>query len=290
MTFSSILTSCLAIWLSISKGHFTLHDALHILGYWPLSLVDLFKTFLLVATLFLGPLFERAVCEGQWRDWIRPKYWIEALETPTRWRTYVAVGPLLTFLTRTNTFQGPVTEEVVFRSTIITVHLLARVSPTKLVFITPLHFGIAHVHHFYETTLTHPYTPKAAILLRTVIQFAYTSLFGFFAAFLLLRTGNVYACILAHSFCNAMGLPRVWGRVERIETPIIMAPEGTVGGRDTRAGGVQVEVADGRLGLQWTVAYYVLLVLGASLFYHNIWTWTESTNALVEFGGAGKGR
>jgi len=185
-------------------------------------------------------------------------------------------------------FQGPITEELVFRSTIIAVHLLARVSPTKLVFLTPLYFGIAHVHHLYETTLTHPHTPLAAILLRTVVQFAYTSLFGFFAAFLLLRTGNVYACILAHSFCNAMGLPRVWGRLERVEVPVAMAPEGGVRGRDVASDGNGVEVANGRLGVQWTVAYYVLLVLGAWLFYYNIWTWTESANALVDFGRTGR--
>jgi len=76
----------------MSKGHFTLHDALHILGYWPINLIDLAKTLLLVAILFLGPLFERGVCEGQWREWLRLGYWIEALETPTGWRTYVAVS------------------------------------------------------------------------------------------------------------------------------------------------------------------------------------------------------
>jgi len=94
----------------------------------------------------------------------------------------------------------------------------------------------------------------------------------------------VYACILAHSFCNAMGLPRVWGRIEGVETPVAMAPEGVIRGRDTRSAGI--EMANGRLGMQWTVAYYVLLVLGAWLFYNNLWTWSESANALVEFSGA----
>ena len=93
---------------------------------------------------------------------------------------------------------------------------------------------------------------------------------------------------MAHSFCNAMGLPRVWGRIEGVETPVAMAPEGVVRGRDTSSDGV--EVANGRLSIQWTVAYYVLLVLGAWLFYHNLWTLTESSNALVDFDVAGKGR
>lgn len=181
--------------------------------------------------------------------------------------------------------QGPVTEEVLFRSVIIAVHLLAKVPPSRLVFIIPLYFGIAHVHHFYEFTLTHPQAPLIAALLRSLFQFTYTSLFGFYAAFVYLRTGNLYACIIAHSFCNFMGLPRFWGR---IETPVTIGPQGA-GRKEDPSGQVvkdarDLQVADGRLGLQWTVAYYVLLVLGAWLFYQNLWTLTTSAHALVDFG------
>ena len=40
-------------------------------------------------------------------------------------------------------------------------------------------------------------------------QFAYTTLFGAFAAFLMLRTGNACAPTAAHFFCNATGVPDV---------------------------------------------------------------------------------
>ena len=40
-------------------------------------------------------------------------------------------------------------------------------------------------------------------------QFAYTSLFGAFASFLVLRTGNACAPTVAHAFCNATGVPDV---------------------------------------------------------------------------------
>jgi len=258
------------------------------LGWWPISLIDLLKTFLLVTILFLGPLFESTVCEGNWRDWLRLRGVGSTLSSSIGWRNYVTVSPSphLHDLPPAHTFisQGPVTEEIVFRSVIVAVHILAKVHLTKLVFITPLYFGIAHVHHFYEFTLTHPQAPLLAGLIRSLVQFTYTSLFGFFAAFVYVRTGSVLACIIAHSFCNFMGLPRFWGR---IEAPTTIGPQDAARkdgvAAPWREGSSNVQVADGRLGIQWTVAYYLLLVLGAWLFYLNLWTLSESSNALVHF-------
>jgi prenyl protein peptidase len=48
------------------------------------------------------------------------------------------------------TDQGPLTEELVFRSTILAVSSLARLSLASLVFATPLWFGVAHAHHAWE--------------------------------------------------------------------------------------------------------------------------------------------
>jgi len=81
-----------------------------------------------------------------------------------------------------------------------------------------------------------------------------------------------------------MGLPRFWGR---IEAPTTIGPQDGTHKDDIaapwREGSSNVQVADGRLGMQWTIAYYVLLVLGAWLFYQNLWTLTESSNALIHF-------
>ncbi len=44
-------------------------------------------------------------------------------------------------------------------------------------------------------------------MLQTAIQFAYTTIFGWYATFLLLRTGHLAACMTAHAFCNRMGFP-----------------------------------------------------------------------------------
>jgi prenyl protein peptidase len=171
-----------------------------------------------------------------------------------------------------------------FRSAIIPLHLLARVSPGRIVFIAPLYFGIAHIHHFYEFRLTHPDTPALAALARSLFQFGYTTIFGWYATFVYLRTGSLIAVIVIHSFCNWCGLPRFWGRVEAGEP---LGPPVTRGKEDSE--GSSVEVGDGSLGVGWTVAYYVLLVVGALAFARGLWPLTESYHALVSFAGtAGK--
>jgi prenyl protein peptidase len=174
-------------------------------------------------------------------------------------------------------FQGPFTEEVMFRSAIVPLHLLAHVSPGRIVFIAPLYFGIAHVHHFYEFRLTHPDTPALAALLRSLFQFGYTTVFGWYATFVYLRTGSLIAVVVVHSFCNWCGLPRFWGRVE---TGYSVGPSFTRGKED--ADGVEV---DENLGVGWTVAYYLLLVAGAVGFCQALWPLTESYHALVSFSG-----
>jgi prenyl protein peptidase len=175
--------------------------------------------------------------------------------------------------------QGPITEELVFRSCIVPLHLLAKISPVEIVLLTPLYFGIAHIHHFYEFVLTHPHSPILSALARSLFQFTYTTMFGWYAAFVFLRTGSLPAAILAHSFCNWCGLPRFFGRVEG--PPI--GPPMTRGKEDNDTSSISVQVGDGRLGWGWTVAYYVLLVAGGAAFYQNLWDWTESGKALTSF-------
>ncbi|KAM0787853.1 hypothetical protein ACM66B_003906 [Microbotryomycetes sp. NB124-2] len=104
---------------------------------------------------------------------------------------------------------GPLTEEVLFRSCIITLSALAGVSRPKLVFLTPLYFGLAHAHHAYEAYVQGDKTARALklSLLQTGFQLAYTTVFGWYASFLFMRTGSVIPPVLSHTFCNVMGLP-----------------------------------------------------------------------------------
>jgi len=145
--------------------------------------------------------------------------------------------------------------------------LLARTSTATTIFLSPVIFGLAHFHHFYEFRLTHAHVPVTAAVARSVLQLAYTTLFGAYATFLFLRTGSLLAICLVHAFCNCMGLPRVWGRVQPGED------EGDHG------------AAPGtRPWVLWSVSYYVLLVTGAVFWYRNLWTLTESPSALVSMG------
>lgn len=70
-----------------------------------------------------------------------------------------------------------------------------------------------------------------------------------------------------------MGLPRLYGRVG-LETRRAMAPPPP----PSAVGANGVELGD--KGVEWTVAYYVILVLGAYGFYAQLFPLTESTHAL----------
>lgn len=261
-------------------------EVLRPLGLFPVNLFDVTRSLLLIAILFAGPLFEDGIVNGNWRDWI-------SLGSFKR----VVIDDWVNFR---NLVVGPVSEEVVFRSLAVSLYLLAKVEPKEIVFKTPLIFGLAHLHHFNETIVKHQklgrsylataMTPSVLLsgLIQITFQFAYTSLFGMFATFLYLRTGSLYACILAHSFCNYMGLPRVWGRLSRYTAEEVSnSDDGTGDNKDTPTTGKNLKSpGSGRsseqpLGLGWTVVYYVLLVGGAYGFYEMLWPLTESSYALA---------
>ncbi|OLN81509.1 putative CAAX prenyl protease 2 [Colletotrichum chlorophyti] len=172
---------------------------LHAMGYWPIGLAESAACLLLTAILFAAPLYEALLIDGLWEDWR-------------------VLGPLVCVWTEwtswRNIVMGPLTEEMLFRSASVPLLLCARMSLTQTIFLSPVIFGLAHVHHFYEFRITHPKVPLVAAVARSVLQFGYTSLFGAYATFLYLRSGSLLAIVLVHAFCNSMGLPRFWGSVE----------------------------------------------------------------------------
>lgn len=186
--------------------------------------------------------------------------------------------------------QGPITEEIIFRSLITPLHLLSQLSPTKTVFLTPLYFGIAHIHHYYEYKLTHPREEMLPNLLRSLFQFAYTTLFGWYATFVFIRTGSLAAVVIAHSFCNWCGLPRLWGRVEletdgMISERMINADDDNRSKKRTGSGrGRFPDLISRFFAVRWSVAYYVLLVAGAIAFQRGLWPLTESDGLLARIG------
>ncbi|EQL01202.1 CaaX prenyl protease [Ophiocordyceps sinensis CO18] len=219
------------------------------MGLWPLGLLETAKAHLLTALLFTGPLYECLVVDGVWKRWLTLKplrrVW---LDWPT-WRNIVA---------------GPFTEECLFRSAAVPLLLLAGSDSTNIILRSPLVFGLAHLHHFYEFRITHPQTPLIAAAARSIFQFLYTYIFGVYATFILMRTGSLLAAISAHALCNSIGLPRLWGRGE----PYWLF-------RHDPSGPPSPAI--------WTALYYILLVAGFALWHSNLYILTESPMALAVF-------
>ena len=167
---------CVGILTSLSLSP-SLGETLACLG-WDLSdgrLLTSFLALLLVAILFLGPLvqffFDRE-CPIDFSD---------GLLFPLR-----------------NLVIGPITEEIVFRGCMVPVLLGCGMSRTTTILISPLFFGVAHIHHIFA----------GVPLMRVLFQFSFTTVFGWMSSFFFVRTGNILSPILAHSFCNMMGFPR----------------------------------------------------------------------------------
>jgi prenyl protein peptidase len=149
-----------------------------------------------------------------------------------------------------NYLVGPLSEELVFRSAILALFLSSSsgLSLTQLVFLTPLYFGVAHVHHAVELyRAVDPY-PAVFIFFTTLFQFAFTTIFGWYAAFLFLRFGSVWPPVFVHAFCNALGPPSF--------------------------------VAVGKNSTQ-TLVYRLLLIVGIVGFSFSLQFLTESSNRIL---------
>ncbi|MCJ1356591.1 MAG: hypothetical protein MMC33_006586 [Icmadophila ericetorum] len=270
VTLTCIICSIITVRLIQLYTRATVLESFHQLAWYPISVVDTVKPIFLTIILFAGPLFERGIVEGGWRDWIVGKGVVEELSSWMGWRTYIA---------------GPLSEEILFRSLLVSIALLSPLLPAPILLYTPLYFGIAHIHHFYEFYLTNPGVPIVPALLRSLFQFAFTTVFGWYATFVYLRTGNVWSVVITHAFCNWMGLPRVWGRVE-LPGPEegIMGPDmGMRSKEDSANGRMGATAVDRRLSGWWTALYYTVLLWGAVGFYKYLWVLTESENALAKF-------
>lgn len=266
VTTSVCISSLITAYLLSERAYQSAPTILHTFGLYPVDVLAIASSTLLTSLLFAGPLFEKAVVESGWRTWIQATELKETLASWIGWRNFIA---------------GPVTEEILFRSVLVSLHAHTRppLPLSFLIFVTPLYFGVAHVHHFYEYKLTHPQTPLLPAVLRSLIQFAYTTIFGWYATFLFLRTGSLWTVVLIHIQCNWIGLPRVWGRVRAIEIQ-----GGVVGGLRGKEDSDSSEThRQPGLSLIWTLAYYLLLFGGAFAWWRCLWPLSASPQALIEF-------
>lgn len=110
-----------------------------------------------------------------------------------------------------NYIVGPISEEFIFRSCMCAVCFAANFSNTVMIFLLPMFFGLAHIHHAYEYYKMNKATENVIqqIIISTVFQFSYTTVFGWFSLFLFLKTGNILSPIVAHILCNILDFPDV---------------------------------------------------------------------------------
>ncbi|KAJ0973421.1 hypothetical protein J5N97_021380 [Dioscorea zingiberensis] len=101
---------------------------------------------------------------------------------------------------------APITEELVFRACMIPLLLCGGFTTYSITFFSPIFFSLAHLNHFLELYYQQKYNFSKAFLI-VGNQLGYTVIFGWYASFLFIRTGNLIAPIVAHIFCNVMGLP-----------------------------------------------------------------------------------
>jgi len=105
-----------------------------------------------------------------------------------------------------NLVAAPITEELCFRSGLVSFWVVRGVSITRTLLLSPLLFGLAHVHHAVDLVKNQKW-PLIHAFLACLFQFSYTVIFGWYAAFLFLRTGHIASVVTVHCFCNFMGFP-----------------------------------------------------------------------------------
>jgi prenyl protein peptidase len=101
---------------------------------------------------------------------------------------------------------APVTEEWAFRACMVPALCLDGWSFASAVAVAPIFFGAAHLHHVHEAVV-YQGRPLRAALIAMCFQMTYTTVFGWYASWLFVRTGHLAAPVAAHAFCNLLGFP-----------------------------------------------------------------------------------
>lgn len=142
----------------------------------------------LTMVLFSGPLVLHYF-DGIWSLYKEPGYWYSNLKNLIWLRNHVV---------------APLSEEFTFRACMLPL-LVPCLGQRAAILICPLFFGVAHLHHLTEK-LARTSNVKLVVM-QSVFQFGYTTIFGAYSVYLFLRTGHFVAPFVAHAFCNHMGFP-----------------------------------------------------------------------------------
>ena len=95
VSISCIITTLITVFVAVDRAHTNFGQTLQLLGWWPIDPLDVVKSLGLVVILFLGPLYESVIVDGQWQTWFSGRGLAETFSTTIGWRNYVAVSPPL---------------------------------------------------------------------------------------------------------------------------------------------------------------------------------------------------
>lgn len=211
----------------------------HFDGTWALtqSVWDIIRCAALIMLLYIGPITDLMLYYIYSRDNMILDFWNNFNDV---WGV------------RNHIF-APITEELVYTSMLLSVHILmeprSNLTWTKLLIEPSLYFGIAHIHHAIEMYRDDERSLLQIIII-TVFQAIYTTLFGTLSNYVYLRSGgNLWSCVIIHGMCNLLGFP---------------------GGSDfslylQQKGSVQAQKTAG-IYRYWNCCYLLLLLVGLMLF------------------------
>mmetsp|Transcript_23771 Transcript_23771/g.34032 ORF Transcript_23771/g.34032 Transcript_23771/m.34032 type:complete len:274 (-) Transcript_23771:380-1201(-) len=207
------------------RGKNLIADIFPLLGFKIQGIFDVIvRTATLMTIFYIGPLLTNAIMVHKMRSYDITNNGILLFRNDKKLSYYqiikssctsywYEIGPLIIFR---NIIFAPLSEELVFRSILIPSLYIALIQqdPTcshhssllwTVIWISPLWFGFAHIHHLIEK-LSHG-IPLSMAFFSTTIQFTYTTFFGFIATILFMRTGSILSSLLSHMICNVIGLP-----------------------------------------------------------------------------------
>ncbi|XP_058461899.1 CAAX prenyl protease 2 [Malaya genurostris] len=189
--FVVMLIAPLFVYFLTCEGVFRKYTMWEIMGFRLEGLLTaICLPLLLTSVLFLGPL-SVTLTNGVWRIYSEPMYWMNAVQNLMWLRNHLI---------------APLSEEFTFRACMLPL-LLQTFQPKVAILITPLLFGLAHLHHINERLRDG--TPMKIVLTVSLFQFFYTTIFGIYSAYLFVRSGHFLAPFVAHAFCNHMGFPDI---------------------------------------------------------------------------------
>ncbi|XP_014247330.1 CAAX prenyl protease 2 [Cimex lectularius] len=189
VTFMAIVTPLSTYYFVSSSELFAQYTLWEILGirlpgFFMAATVPLILTMI----LFAGPIAIQNQ-NGHSDLYKEPSYWFDNLTDLLWLRDYII---------------APFSEELTFRACMLPI-LIQCFRPQTAVFVSPIFFGLAHLHHMVGRIRSGVNLHTA--LLISIFQLSYTTLFGAYSAYLFLRTGHFISAFLTHAFCNLMGFP-----------------------------------------------------------------------------------